>query len=172
MPSYQLENNSGTWESTVGPITEHHVEEDGDPWQGRFGRSKGLADLVLPRLALCFLPVTHMWSLMTVPGVWVSWRRFAWVVGPWILVLNMWHCLIRREVLLLDWWGVMDTWHPVCQHVATWPGVGPTGPMIQCDLILCISLSSELWSIQMIYPFRFSRRARHNGAVQIGIWVC
>jgi hypothetical protein len=46
---------------------------------------------------------------MTVQGVWVGWRRFARVVGPWILVLNTWWHLIRQEVLLLDRWGVMAT---------------------------------------------------------------
>jgi hypothetical protein len=74
-PSYRQENSLGIWESTVGPITEHHVEANGDPWRGRFGRSKGSADLAPPRLALCFLPVTNMWSLMTIPSVWVSWRK-------------------------------------------------------------------------------------------------
>jgi hypothetical protein len=62
--------------------------------------------------------------------------------------------------------SLMAMWAPVCQHVATWPGVGPTGPMILCDLILYISLSSKLRSIQMIYSFQSSRRARHTGAVQ------
>jgi hypothetical protein len=121
------ENSLGTRESIVGPITEHHMEADGETWQGWFDWSKGSADLGPPRLLLCFLPVTDMWSLMTILGARMVWRRFAQVVGPWILVPNTWRRLIHRGVLLLDWWGVMDTWHPVCQHVATWPGVGPTG---------------------------------------------
>jgi hypothetical protein len=58
--SYRWENSLGTWESTVGPVTEYHVEADGDLWQGRFDRSKGSADLAPPHLALCFLPVTGM----------------------------------------------------------------------------------------------------------------
>jgi hypothetical protein len=58
------------------------VEADGDPWQGRFGRSKGSTDLGPPRLALCFLLVTDMSSLMLVPGAHAVWRRFARVVGP------------------------------------------------------------------------------------------
>jgi hypothetical protein len=58
------------------------VEADGDLWKSQFGQSKGSADLAMPRLALCFLPVTDMWSLMMVPGVWFGWRRFPQVVGP------------------------------------------------------------------------------------------
>ena len=84
------------------PIREHHVEADGERRKSRVGRSMGSADLGPPRPALCFLWVTGMWALMTVPGVWVVWRRFARVVGPWILVLDTWRCLICREVLLLD----------------------------------------------------------------------
>jgi hypothetical protein len=122
------ENSLGTWESTIGPITEHHVEANGDPWQRRFGRSLGSANLAPPCLALCFLPVTDIWSLMAVPSVWVDWRRFARVVGPWILVLNMLWRLIRQEVLLLDWWGVMDTWH-LCASTSprglVWVSPGP-----------------------------------------------
>jgi ABC-type sugar transport system permease subunit len=62
----------------------------------------------------------------------------------------------------------MDTWTHVWQHIAMWPDVGPSGP----HDILCISLSSELQSRQMIYPFRSSRWARCNGADQFGIWGC
>jgi hypothetical protein len=32
-PSYRRENILGTWEFTVGPITEHHVEANCDPWR-------------------------------------------------------------------------------------------------------------------------------------------
>jgi hypothetical protein len=90
-----------------------------DPWSAPF--------------APPFIWVTARWVPRSVPDVWVSWRRFARVVGPWILMLNTWQCLIHQEVLILDWWGVMDTWDPVCQHVATWPDVGPTGPT-WCDV--------------------------------------
>jgi hypothetical protein len=38
--------------------------------------------------------------------------------------------------------------------------------------VICISLSSGLRCMQMIYQFRSSRRARHNGAKQFGIWGC
>jgi hypothetical protein len=58
------------------------VEADGEPWQGQFGRSKGSSDLGLPRLVLCFLPVTDMWSLMMVSGVHAVWKRFARGEGP------------------------------------------------------------------------------------------
>jgi hypothetical protein len=36
----------------------------------------------------------------------------------------------------------------------------------------CISLSSGLWCMQMIYSFWLSRQARCNGADQFGIWGC
>jgi hypothetical protein len=95
------------------------------------------------------------------------WRRFIRVVGPWILVLNMWWHLIRWEVLLLDWWGVMDTWHPMCQHVASWSSVCPTGPtwrlvrislirapMYVNDISILIFSTSPLQWFQPICHFR------------------
>ena len=91
----------------------------------------------------------------------------------WALESAYW-LLIGRRCVSLDWWCVVDTWHPTWQHVATWSGVGPTGPTWyqDGDLILCISLSSGLRSRQMIYPFRSSPRARRNGAIQFSIWDC
>jgi hypothetical protein len=130
-PRHWRENSLGTWESTIGPTTEHHVEADGDPWQGRFGRSKGSTDQGPPRLTLCFLPVTDMWSLMLVPGAHAVWRRFARVVGPWILVSDTWRHLIHQGVLLLDWWGVMDMAFcvPAHRHVA-WCGSHRTNDIV------------------------------------------
>jgi hypothetical protein len=98
------------------------VEADGDPWQGPFSRSKGSSDLAPPRIVLCFLLVTDMWSLMTVPGAHAIWRRLARVVGPWILVLNTWQHLIHQEVLgLMRCHGRMASCVPTRRHVA-WCG--------------------------------------------------
>ena len=78
--------------------------------QGRFGRPVGSVDPLWAPPALCFLLVIDMWALMMVPGVWVILRRFARVVGPWILVLDMWQRLICRASL--PWIGdITDPWH-------------------------------------------------------------
>jgi hypothetical protein len=108
----------GTWEATVGPIPH------GRRWRS-MARSVRLIQGISrpgPTMSRAVLSlVTDMWSLMTVPGVWVGWTRVALVVGPWVLMLNTWRCLISREVLLLDWWGVMDTWH-LCAGTSIPPG--------------------------------------------------
>jgi hypothetical protein len=145
-----------------------HMEYGGEPPQGGVGRPVGPVDPESATIAPSFVWVTARWVLKAVPDVWIGWRRFARVVGPWILVLNMWRHLIRRQVLLLDWWGVMDTCHPVCQHVATWSGVGPIGPtwcLVHISLIRALCM-------RMIYSFQSSRRARLNGVDQFGIWGC
>jgi hypothetical protein len=53
------------------------------------------------------------------------------------------------------------------RHVAWCGWVSPSS-----HDVLCISLSSRLWCMQMIYPFRSSWWARRNGAGQFGIWGC
>jgi hypothetical protein len=114
-------------------------------WWGR--PTWGSTDLGPQCFAFWFLPMPDMWPLMTVPGTYAVWRRLAQVEDPWILVLNTWRHLIRREVLLFVWWGVMDTWHPVCQHIATWPGVGPTGPtwcLVHISLIRALLYANDI----------------------------
>jgi hypothetical protein len=57
------------------------VEANGEPAKS-VRPIQGVGDLGPPRFALCFLLVTDMWSLMTVPGASVIFRQFARVVGP------------------------------------------------------------------------------------------
>jgi hypothetical protein len=128
----------------------------------------GSTDPGLAPFAPLFIWVTARWVPKVILGVWIDRRQFARVVGPWILVLNTWLHLIRRDVLLLDWWGVMDTWHlraSTSPRGLVWVPPGPHD-------VLCVSLSSGLWCMHMIYPFWSPQQASHNGEAQMGIWKC
>jgi hypothetical protein len=82
--------------------------------------------------------------------------------GPLNRVLLL---LIGRECVSLDC-DVSWTHGILCGNTPPYGMMWvPPGP----HDILCISLSSELQSRQIIYPFRSSRRARCNGADQFGI---
>jgi hypothetical protein len=66
-------------ETQVGQLAGHLTNNEGKlPGQPKDPES---AKAILPRFA-CFLPVTDVWSLLTVPGAWVILRQFARVVGP------------------------------------------------------------------------------------------
>jgi hypothetical protein len=76
------------------------------------------ADPLWPRLVPSFCQVTDMWALGYIPCVYNILRRFCHLVGPWILVMSMWHILIRWGLPLLDWRRGMFAWNPGRSHVA------------------------------------------------------
>jgi hypothetical protein len=103
-----------------------------------------------------------------VPDVWVSWRRFARVVGRESL------CWTRGDVWFVgkcfSWIDEVSRTHgTLCASTSprglVWVPHGPND-------VMCISLSSRLRCMQMIYPFRSSRRSHCNGVDQFGNWGC
>jgi hypothetical protein len=78
------------------------VEDGREPPEVGFDRPVGSGDPGLAPFVPPFVWVTSRWVPRSVPDVWVSWRRFARVVGPSILVLNTWRCPICWELPLLD----------------------------------------------------------------------
>jgi hypothetical protein len=63
-------------ESTLGPITEHHVEGGDQPSQGRFGRTHSSADPLWARLPPSFGLLADMWVLGCILGGCKKWSRF------------------------------------------------------------------------------------------------
>ena len=94
--------------SPIHPGTLQGINQEaprGSRWRTETKRVRpnlGSTDLGPPPFGPCFLWVTDMWSLMTVPGACRVLRWFGSLVGPWILVLHTWRCLIRRELLHMD----------------------------------------------------------------------
>jgi hypothetical protein len=77
--NHQVLNMMKMLETQVGQLAGHLTNNEGKlPRQPKDLES---AKAILPRFA-CFLPVTDVWSLMTVPSAWVILRQFARVVGP------------------------------------------------------------------------------------------
>jgi hypothetical protein len=64
--NHQVLNMMKMLETQVGQLAGHLTNNEGKlPGQPNDPES---AKAILPRFALCFLPVTDVWSLMTVPG--------------------------------------------------------------------------------------------------------
>jgi hypothetical protein len=96
------------------------------------------------------------------------------LLGLWALESLCWTCssvwFVRR---CFSWVDEVSWTRGICVPAHRhWFGVGPTRAHDIMWSYLCISLPSGLRSMQMIYPFRPSRRTHHNGVVQIGIWYC
>jgi hypothetical protein len=143
------------WLVTIRP----HVEGWCERPQSGFGRPRGSVDPVVVPIALVFVQVTARW----VPRL--VWRVFALFLAHYLMVLGPWIC-----VLALDW-SRMLLWI----GEVSWPHGRLCGSTLPRGLVwvppgahdvLCISLSSGLWCMQMIYLFQSSRRARRNGANQ------
>jgi hypothetical protein len=139
--------------------TSRHVEGRRErPQDGTGGSTNPRATLFAP----VFIQVTARW----VPRrVWGCLRCFYPVIS-WLWALgSVCLLLIGRECASLDWWGVMDTWAPVWQHVATWPGVGLTGPtwcLVNISLIQALRYANDISvSIVLTSPLQWCRPISH-----------